>query len=122
LAAAAGLVRGVSFTYVRGPDGKRYAVGGEVSIDTSPVRGDPEATIQKAQQIRAAANAPANPSSQDRAVAAQAARMEQVARQELAARHGPEGQARKQNQDGPVRAYSAGDLAPATGRLVDIVA
>ena len=85
LAAAGGLARGVSFTFVTGPDGKQYAVGGEVSIDTSPVSGDPQATIQKAQQIRAAANAPANPSGQDRAVAAQASAMEQAARQELAA-------------------------------------
>ena len=84
LAAAGGLARGVSFTYVTGPDGQRYAVGGEVSIDTSPVGGDPEATILKAQQIRAAANAPANPSSQDRQVAAQAGQMEQAARVELA--------------------------------------
>ncbi len=83
LAAAGGLARGVSFTYVTGPDGQQYAVGGEVSIDTSPVGGDPEATIRKAQQIRAAANAPANPSSQDRQVAAQASQMEQAARVEL---------------------------------------
>ena len=46
---------GPSYTYQEGPDGRRYAVGGEVGIDTSPVSGDPEATIQKAQQIRAAA-------------------------------------------------------------------
>ena len=88
LAAAGGLARGVSFTYVTGPDGQRYAVGGEVSIDTSPVRGDPEATIRKAQQVRAAANAPANPSSQDRQVAAQAGQMEQAARVELAQQEG----------------------------------
>ncbi len=85
LAAAAGLARGVSFTFVTGPDGQQYAVGGEVSIDTSPVAGNPQATIQKAQQIRAAASAPSNPSGQDRAVASQASRMEQAARQELAA-------------------------------------
>ena len=74
---------GPSYTYQRGSDGRLYAVGGEVSIDTSAVEGDPEATIQKARQIRAAANAPANPSAQDRAVAAQASRMEAQARGEL---------------------------------------
>ena len=74
---------GPSYTYQRGSDGRLYAVGGEVSIDTSAVAGDPEATIQKARQIRAAANAPANPSAQDRAVAAQASRMEAQARREL---------------------------------------
>jgi len=83
-AAAGGLVRGgTSFTFVRGPDGRQYAVGGEVSIDTSPVRNDPEATLRKAQQIRRAALAPAEPSPQDRAVAAQAAGMEQQARSEV---------------------------------------
>jgi hypothetical protein len=54
-----------------------------VNIDTSSVSGDPQATIQKAQMIRAAALAPANPSAQDRAVATQANRMEAKARQEL---------------------------------------
>ena len=37
---------GASYEYDNGPDGKRYAVGGEVSIDTSTVSGDPQATIQ----------------------------------------------------------------------------
>lgn len=83
LAAAGGLARGVSFRCATGPDGRRYAVGGEVRIDTAPVKGDPQATVRKAQQIRAAANAPANPSAQDRAVAAQASAMEAQARQEL---------------------------------------
>lgn len=84
-AAASGLVSGgANFTFERGPDGKQYAVGGEVHIDTAPVAGDPEATIRKARQIRAAALAPADPSPQDRAVAAQAAAMEAQAKQELA--------------------------------------
>ncbi len=81
--AAGGLAGAATYTYETGPDGKRYAVGGEVQIDTSPVKGDPQATIQKAQTIRRAATAPSNPSSQDRAVAAQAASMEAQARQEL---------------------------------------
>ena len=71
------------FSYQTGPDGQRYAVGGEVQIDASPIEGDPEATIQKAQIIRAAANAPAEPSAQDRQVAAAATKMEADARQEL---------------------------------------
>lgn len=62
----------ISYDYQRGPDGARYAVGGEVSIDISPVQGDPEATIEKMRVVRAAAMAPAEPSSQDRAVAAEA--------------------------------------------------
>lgn len=86
LAAAGGLARGgASFTYTKGPDGQRYAVGGEVSIDTSPERDDPEATILKAQRIQAAALAPAQPSDADRAVAASAAQMATTARAEIAA-------------------------------------
>lgn len=67
---------GPSYTYTVGPDGQRYAVGGEVSLDTSPDPAGPEATVQKAKIIQAAANAPADPSTQDRMVAAQAAQME----------------------------------------------
>jgi len=85
-AAAGSLARGgASFEFEDGPDGRRYAVGGEVSINTSKVSGDPQATISKARTIRAAANAPAQPSGQDRAVAAQATQMEAEARQEVAA-------------------------------------
>lgn len=75
---------GATFEYQTGPDGKRYAVGGEVSIDSSPISGDPQATINKMQVIRKAALAPAQPSGQDRAVAAAATRNETKARRELA--------------------------------------
>lgn len=85
LAAAGGLARGVNFSYVTGPDGRQYAVAGEVQLDVSP-ESDPEATLRKAEQIRAAANAPANPSGQDRQVAAQAAQMALAAQQEIAER------------------------------------
>ncbi|SES99524.1 SprA-related family protein [Marinobacter segnicrescens] len=74
----------VSYTYQRGPDGNQYAVGGEVSIDLSPVAGDPQATIDKMRQVRAAAMAPAQPSGQDRAVAAQAMQIMLQAQSELA--------------------------------------
>ncbi len=83
-AAAGGrYTRGTSFTYRRGPDGRLYAVGGEVKIDTAPVPNNPEATLQKAEAIRAAALAPAQPSSQDRQVALNAARMAANARAEI---------------------------------------
>lgn len=72
-----------SYTYERGPNGQRYAVGGEVSIDVSPVAGDPEATIRKMEQVQRAALAPAEPSSQDRAVAASASQQAAQARAEL---------------------------------------
>ena len=71
-AAGGDLVRGGSYDYQQGPDGKRYAVGGDVQIDTSPVPDDPAATAEKMQRVIAAALAPAQPSSTDLAVAAQA--------------------------------------------------
>lgn len=74
-----------SYTYQSGPDGRQYAVGGEVSIDTSPIKGDPDATIQKMQQVRAAALAPAEPSAQDQKVAAAAQATASAARAEKAA-------------------------------------
>jgi hypothetical protein len=84
MAAGGGLIRGgVKYQYQKGPDGKIYAVGGEVSIDTSS-EGNPEQTIQKMQRVRAAALAPADPSAQDRAVAAAAAQKAQHARAEAA--------------------------------------
>lgn len=67
----------------RGPDGRQYATGGEVSIDVSPVAGDPQATIDKAEKIRRAALAPAEPSQADRAVAARATAMANEARIEM---------------------------------------
>jgi hypothetical protein len=83
-AAAGGYARGgASFKYVTGADGKRYAVGGHVNIDTSPIPNDPEATIRKAQVVRSAALAPADPSPQDRSVAASAVKMEREALMEL---------------------------------------
>ena len=82
LAAAGRYAKGVSFKTQIGPDGRAYAMGGEVSIDLSEVPGDPDATIAKAQAIRRAASAPAHPSSQDRLVAAAATRMEAKARME----------------------------------------
>ena len=62
----------ISYEYQKGPDGRSYAVGGEVPIDASEVAGDPEATIEKMRIVKAAALAPAEPSGQDRKVAAMA--------------------------------------------------
>ena len=73
-----------SYGYQAGPDGKRYAVSGEVPIDIAPVEGDPEATIAKMNTVTAAALAPAKPSGQDRQVAAQAASIRAEAQAELA--------------------------------------
>lgn len=74
---------GPQYQYDRGPDGVSYAVAGEVSIDISRAS-TPEQTITKAQTVKRAALAPAEPSSQDLRVAAQATLLESDARQELA--------------------------------------
>src|SRR3954467_14114804 len=71
-----------SYTYQTGPDGKRYAIGGEVSIDVSP-EDEPAATIAKMEQVRRAATAPAEPSPQDYKVAAAAQRMMAEAQRDL---------------------------------------
>jgi SprA-related family len=72
-----------SYTYATGPDGQRYAVGGEVPIDLSSVPGNPQATLQKALTIRRAALAPTDPSTTDQAVAAKATTLAAQAQQEL---------------------------------------
>lgn len=84
LAVAGQYARGMSFSYQKGPDGKQYAIGGEVGIDSAPIAGDPEATIEKARLVQRAALAPAEPSAQDRKVAQAAAQMMRQAQQELA--------------------------------------
>ena len=77
---------GARFSYTTGPDGRAYATGGEVSIDRSAVPGDPAATIQKLRQVQRAALAPADPSPQDRSVAAGASLSITQAKMELAQR------------------------------------
>jgi hypothetical protein len=121
LAAAGGYARGgASMTYQTGPDGRRYAVGGEVSIDVSR-EADPAATVRKMQTVRNAALAPVNPSAQDRAVAAAASRAMMEARRQLSAE-----QRLTDAAYGPVRwrmsppaseAPSAGEANPAPGAL-----
>lgn len=71
----------ISYSYTRGPDGRNYITGGEVPITISTGR-TPQETISRMQQVIQAALAPADPSPQDRAVAAQAAALQQSARQE----------------------------------------
>lgn len=84
LAAAGQYARGgATFEFEIGPDGKRYAVGGEVGIDVSEAA-TPEQTVTKANIVRRAALAPAQPSAQDRKVAAMASAMESAAKAEIA--------------------------------------
>jgi len=82
--AAAGpyAIGGANYEYETGPDGKQYAVGGSVDLNTSPVPNNPEATIQKAQVLKTAAMATGDPSSADKSVASAASQMEAEARAE----------------------------------------
>jgi SprA-related family len=73
------LAGSISYEYQAGPDGKQYAVGGEVPIDLS-AESDPKATEAKMRQARAAALAPANPSPQDIKVAGSATMLEMKAK------------------------------------------
>lgn len=72
-----------TYSYTEGPDGKRYVTGGEVSIH-APAGKDAEETARIMNQVKRAALAPANPSSQDMKVAARAAAAEQAALREQA--------------------------------------
>ncbi|MFT5812522.1 MAG: hypothetical protein ACI9VT_000257 [Psychroserpens sp.] len=72
-----------TYTYETGPDGKKYAVEGEVSVDLTPIAGDPKETIAKMNKVQAAALAPANPSSEDIRVAAAASGIILEAKAEL---------------------------------------
>lgn len=105
-----------SYEYQVGPDGKRYAIGGEVKIDASPIPGDPEATEQKMRVVERAAMAPAEPSPQDRKVA-QAARAEaqaasaEAAAQSASMRRGERGAEQSAQQTARSEAARAGYAA-----------
>lgn len=80
-AAGGGLTGAASYTYQQGPDGKMYAIGGEVSIST-PSGSTPEEAIKNARIVAAAAMAAGDPSPQDFAVASSARVMEMQAQQQ----------------------------------------
>ena len=119
VAAGGNLVQGgASFSYEKGPDGQRYAVAGEVSIDTSPGR-TPAETLAKAAQVRAAAMAPADPSPQDRRVALGAAQLEAAARAEQVKEEAS--QSEKGNEEPALAASGGGSGAVETFyRAVDV--
>ncbi|MEQ8710458.1 MAG: putative metalloprotease CJM1_0395 family protein [Rhodospirillales bacterium] len=106
-----------SYDTVRGPDGASYAVGGEVKIDASPVRGDPEATIRKMEIVKRAALAPSEPSAQDRAVAAQADAQKAQAQSELRQQESDE--AGGENPDSEEAGARTGFVSLQTGGLIE---
>lgn len=73
-----------TYSYSVGPDGKRYITGGEVPI-SMPSSGDKEQMLSKLEQVKKAALAPAEPSGQDRSVAAEADAQAAKLRSEIAA-------------------------------------
>ena len=110
------------FEFQRGPDGKLYAVSGEVSIDVSEER-DPRATIAKMEIVIRAALAPAQPSAQDRAVAAQAKQIKAEAEQELKAQQADDQRAareRQEQQSGIVPASEMSKAIAAYGRTASV--
>ena len=82
-AAGGGMTGAATFTYQQGPDGKMYAIGGEVPVSI-PSGSSPQERISNARQAIAAAMAPSDPSSQDFAVASSATVMLTKAQQQLA--------------------------------------
>lgn len=110
-----------SYTFETGPDDKRYAVGGEVRIDTSEGR-TAEETIARAERIRAAALAPADPSPQDRQVAAMAERMAAEARQTLNAQQGEDDPASARLESALSRLIEAVSTAPQQPPAIDVFA
>jgi len=81
-AAGGGMTGAASYTYQQGPDGRMYAIGGEVSISI-PSGSTPQESMRNAQQAIAAAMAPADPSGQDFSVASSAMLMLMKAQQQL---------------------------------------
>lgn len=96
---------GPSYVFQRGPDGRSYAIGGNVHLDTSEVAKNPKATLDKAETVQRAALAPIEPSPQDMRVAANAAQMAAQARIEIAVMRREE----QQSQVGDRRAENRDD-------------
>jgi hypothetical protein len=82
LAAAGGAAGSVALEYETGPDGRRYAVGADIKLDTS-AGATPEQTLAKARALRAATMSARSDSSADASAAAKAVRMEAEARAEI---------------------------------------
>lgn len=111
IAASGGLAAGApTYQYEQGPDGNRYAVGGEVQISVSEGN-TPEDTLSRANRIRSAALAPADPSPQDRAIAALASQMAAKARSEIAQESADQLQTKQQEaHDNPPKLLTGEDI------------
>ncbi|MGP9796730.1 putative metalloprotease CJM1_0395 family protein [Halomonas sp. 86] len=102
---------GATYEYEIGPDGKKYAVAGEVPIDYGPIPGDPQATIEKMQTVIAAALAPADPSPKDMQVAAQARQYLLEARLEASQQESATRSAQREPEQNEPEAADSGQAA-----------
>lgn len=109
---------GASFSYTTGPDGRRYASGGEVPIDIAKEK-TPQATILKMRTVRRAALAPANPSSADLSIAAQASTKEAQAVKEMQEQADIIETDPARKTDGTRSTTSSGSAEPATPEISD---
>ena len=100
---------GPNYEYQIGEDGKQYAIGGSVQIDTGK-EDTPEKTISKMQTVISAARAPAEPSAQDIKVAAQAAQTMQEAREELSEKRKAEKEESSAAKEKVDRAYNGAKM------------
>jgi hypothetical protein len=96
---------GPRYRYVEGPDGKKYAISGEIVLDTyfGDVLSNPEAALKKARRVRRAALS-GNPSARDRQIASKATQVEAKARRILAQK--------KENQEARKEATYTEDGTP----------
>ena len=92
------------YEFQTGPDGRRYAVGGEVSIDIAE-EPTAEQTLRKMQQVKAAALAPAEPSPQDLRVATEATQKAFEARSEITEKRRDELAEVRRETQGDERSY-----------------
>ena len=125
------VISGPSYTYQRGPDGRDYAIGGKVQLDVSEVANDPQASLQKSEQIRRAAMAPMDPSPQDMRVAASAGQMAARARLDIAVQRREEAQLeaeqraleeQQQDSEQTAAAMSAGQAGENPAAVADVTA
>jgi hypothetical protein len=96
----------IRYEYTMGPDGKRYVSDGEVPVDLSSIRGNPERTLRKMKTVRRAAMSPSRPSVADIQVAMKADQIMQRAQQEIAVKRYQEAQ-RMQESNKPSELVSA---------------
>lgn len=100
-----------SFTFQRGPDGVNYAIGGEVPISLPQGGDNPKQTLAAAEQVRRAALAPADPSAQDRRVAAAAANIAREAQTRVTEQQAQEQQTEREDKADKEREAQAKEQA-----------